>query len=265
MKRIVIPSSAVLLFTMVFATPALAAAPGNDLFPGAIAIPGIPYVVTVDTTDATTDEVDETLNADCLAPATDASVWYSFTPTSDVELLIDVSQSDYSAGIAIAVGSPDSFGLVDCGAGALPLYATAGITYWILIFDDQFDGGGNGGTLELSVTDLPAPPQVDIDVDPVGRFNSKTGTATISGTITCSADAFAFIEAVVRQSVGRFTIHGDGFTGLLCDGTEQAWSMEVTGQNGTFKGGKAMSVAFGLACGITCDADVEEATIHLRK
>lgn len=265
MKRIAIPSSAVLLFTMVFATPALAAAPDNDAFGGAIPIPGIPYVVTVDTTEATTDDDDATMNADCGAPATDASVWYSFTPATDIGVVVDVSQSDYSAGVLVAVGSPESFGLVTCGQGYVTFYAAAGETYWINVIDDQDDGSGTGGTLELSVTELPPPPDVDIAVDPVGSFDSRTGAATITGTITCSADAVAFIEAQVRQAVGRFTVNGYGVTDLLCDGTEQAWSMEVIGENGQFKGGKALSVAFGLACDLECNVDVEEATIRLRK
>lgn len=265
MKRIAIPSSAVLLLTMVFATPALAAAPGNDLFPDAVVIGGIPYAVTVDTSDATTDDVDDTMNADCGAPATDASVWYAYTPTTDVAVLVDVSRSSYSAGVLVAVGSPASFGLVTCGPGAVSFYASPGETYWILVVDDQDDGGGNGGTLELSVTELPPPPDVDIAVDPVGSFDSRTGTATITGTITCSADAVAFIEGQVRQAVGRFTITGYGFTELVCDGTEQAWSMVVAGENGQFKGGKALSLTYGLACAYECNVDAEEATVHLRK
>ena len=265
MKRIAIPSSAVLLFTMIFATPALAAAPTNDAFTGAVAIPGIPFAVTVDTTEATTDDDDVTINADCGAPATDASVWYSFSPSVDMHLLVDVSQSDYPAGVLVAVGSPESFGLVTCGPGALTFVAVAGETYSILLIDDQSDGEGNGGTLELSVTDAPPPPNVDIEVDPIGRFDSQTGSATITGTITCDADAVAFIEAEVRQAVGRFTIVGSGFTDGLCDGTEQPWTMEVFGENGKFKGGGALTVAFGLACGFDCNADFDEATIRLRR
>jgi hypothetical protein len=46
------------------------------------------------------------LNANCEAPATEASVWYALTPASSQPILIDVSRSDYSAGIAMVTGAP---------------------------------------------------------------------------------------------------------------------------------------------------------------
>jgi hypothetical protein len=265
MKRLSIASSAVLLFTLVFASPTLAAAPDNDVIGGAVVIPAIPYADTSDTTEATTDASDEELNAQCGAPATDASVWYSLTTAVDTAVLVDVSASSYPAGVLVGVGAPGSFGIVTCGPGGSAFLAAAGETYWILVIDDQSDGGGNGGTLELSVSELPPLPDVDITVDPVGTFNSRTGSATITGTVICSPDAVVFIDAQVRQAVGRFTVSGFGFTELLCDGTEQSWSMEVFGETGKFKGGKAMSVVFAAACSFDCGFDSEEATIRLRK
>jgi hypothetical protein len=40
--------------------------------------------------------------------------------------------------------------------------------------------------------------------------------------------------------------------------------MEIIGENGQFKGGKTLSVAYGLACDFECNVDVEEATVRLR-
>jgi hypothetical protein len=70
----------------------LAAAPSNDVFGGATAAT-IGFSETLDTTEATTDSDDAQLNASCGAPATDASVWYSFDGT-DTGVIVDVSQSD---------------------------------------------------------------------------------------------------------------------------------------------------------------------------
>lgn len=265
MKRMAIPSSAVLLFTLVFAGPVLAAAPGNDTFAGATVIGALPHTETLDTTEATTDAEDVELNTNCGAPALDASVWYSLTPAADMEVIVDVSASDYPAGVLVGIGSPGSFEIVTCGPGGVSFFAASGETYSILVIDDQSDESGNGGTLQLSVTEAPPPPEVDIAIDRVGTFNAKTGTATISGTITCAADAFAFIFADVRQAVGRFTISGSGFTELPCDGTSQSWSMEIVPQSGQFKGGKAKTVVFGQACGFNCGNDQEEATIRLSR
>ena len=86
----------------VAAPPALAAAPGNDTFGGATQA-ALGFSQQLDTTEATTDADDAQLNASCGAPATDASVWYSFTG-SDAGVVVDVSQSDYSAGVSWAWG-----------------------------------------------------------------------------------------------------------------------------------------------------------------
>lgn len=104
-------------------------------------------------------------------------------------------------------------------------------------------------------------------VDPVGRFNAATGAATISGTVTCTGDAeFSFIDVFVRQRVGRIYINGYGFLeGFACDGTTQPWSAEVFGDNGVFRGGKALSVTFAVACGIyQCGIDYQEHIVQLK-
>lgn len=264
MKRMAIPSSAVLLFTMMFASPVLAAPPANDTYPGRIVIGGIPFTTTQDTTEATTDADDVEMNV-CGAPAMDASVWYELVGT-DQSLLVDVSASDYSAGVFIATGSPGSFEVVNCGPGAAGFFAESGVTYAILLIDDQQDGSGNGGTLELTIDVLPPPPSVDIEIDSMGTFDPQAGSVTISGTITCDADAFAFIDASASQKVGRFVIRGFNFTELLCDGSEQSWTMEIFGDNGLFKGGKVEVLAFGQACNeVDCGFDEATATVSLRR
>jgi hypothetical protein len=266
MKRMAIPSSAVLLFTFMFATPVLAAPPSNDDFSGATVIPGLPYNETLNTSEATTDPSDAELNTECEAPALDASVWYEFTPSADIFVLVDVSESDYSAGVFVATGSPGAFGPVEaCGPGLVGFTATGGTTYVLMIIDDQLDGGGDGGTLELSVTEAPPPPDIDITVDPVGTFDSRTGSVTLTGTVTCTEGAFAFIDVSLTQRVGRFTIRGFGFVEVLCDGTSQPWTIEVFGETGLFKGGQAVAVAFGQACDFDCGFTEETSTVRLRR
>lgn len=265
-RRMAITISAVLLLTFLLVTPALAAPPSNDAFTGRTIIPGIPYADTLDTSEATSDPSDAELNV-CGAPALDASVWYEITAPADMAIVIDVSASDYSAGVFVATGSPGAFGPVEaCGPGSVSFLATAGTTYVVMVIDDQLDGGGNGGTLRLSVTEAPAPPEIDIDVDPIARFDSRSGAATLTGTVTCTAGAGAFIEVQLRQAVGRFVISGFGFAEVLCDGTAQPWSIEVAGENGKFKGGHAAAVTFGQACdALDCGFTAEETTVRLRR
>ena len=193
-------------------------------------------------------------------------MWYQITPTADMGIVVDVSSSDYSAGVIITSGAPGSFTLEACGPGATAWLATAGVTYTILAFDDQEDGGGNGGTLNLHVAEVPPPPEVTLTVNPRGTFNSRTGGATISGTVTCVGEAeFAYIDISVRQKTGRLFIEGGGFIeSFTCDGTTQAWSAAIVPFNGVFKGGRATTVTFAVACGtFQCGEGFDESTVSL--
>ena len=267
MKRSAFVLGLVALLIITTASPVLAAPPpGNDKYAGRIAIGSLPFSDTVDTTKAGTDANDEEVNAQCGAPATDASVWYELTAPSDGVVLIDVFASTYSAGVIVATGSPGSFSVLACGPGAVAFGTVTGETYAILAFDDQLDGSGNGGTLQIVVDQAPPPPEVEVTVNPVGTFNSSTGSATISGTVTCTGDAdFTFIDVEVRQRVGRLVISGFGSTEFACDGTAHSWSVEVFPSNGLFKGGQTVTVTFAVACGIfECGFDEQQTKVTLR-
>jgi hypothetical protein len=244
---------------------ALAVAPGNDMYGGRTLVGATPFTDSLDTTEATTDSNDSDLNVVCGAPATAASVWYEVTAAADGGLAADASSSTYSAGVMVATGSPGNWSLVACGPGAVGWTATAGTTYAILVFDDQVDGAGNGGTLNLTIDVIPPPPIADITVNRFAAFNSSTGWATVSGTLVCTGAEFALVETSLSQRVGRFTIHGSGFSDLVCDGTPHTWSAVVLPENGKFAGGKAATVAFAVACGsFQCGIGYVERTVQLR-
>ena len=174
---------------------------------------------------------------DCGAPATDASVWYELRrdrrcrPAGGRHL-----RRRICAGVIVVTGDPGSFDLVTCGPDSVAFDAFAGETYHILAFDYQGDGGGNGGTLEISVDVAPPPPEIALTVDPVGHF-TKSGSATVSGTVTCTGTNvdFAFIDLQLQQRVGRVLINGFGSIDFACDGDTHAWSVEVFAENGLFQ------------------------------
>lgn len=259
----VIAALALVAFT---AAPAVAAVPANDVYGGAELVGGLPFVASLDTTEATTDADDAELNVSCGAPAMDASVWYTFTPDTDEAYLADVSASDYAAGVFVATGAPGSFEVAACGPGGAAWQGTAGVTYYILVMDDQQDGGGNGGQMELTIEVAPPPPALEVTVDHTALFDSKTGSALLSGTIMCGADAeFAFLEAQLTQRVGRLLIRGFGGTEVECDGSVRPWTIEVIGDNGLFKGGKSATATFAAACGgFFCSEYFNESTIQLK-
>jgi hypothetical protein len=243
---------------------AYAAAPSNDTYPGRVVVGALPFSATVDTTEATTDADDAELNADCGAPATDASVWYQLTAATDSGLVADMSTSSYPAGAIVATGAPGAWTVVACAPSTVGWSAIAGETYTILVFDDQSDGGGNGGTLNLTIDVAPPPPSIDVTVDPTARF-TRTGSAIVTGTVICDSTAlFAFIDTSLSQTVGRFTVSGASGIDITCDGTVRPWSVEITPYNGSFAGGKAASVTFAVACGIfECGTDFEERVVLL--
>jgi hypothetical protein len=180
--RLAIALLATPLLLTLHAETASAAPPSNDTFVGAIPVMS-GFSQELDTSEATTDADDAQLNAMCGAPATDASVWYTFTNTSsvDAEVHVDASASSYQAGVLVGVGTRGNLDVVACGLSpTMRFFATPGTTYYVLVIDPQFDGGGNGGTLNITFTAFPAP-TVDITVDPVATFD-HAGVATVTGT-----------------------------------------------------------------------------------
>lgn len=257
---------AVCAFVVLQAVAAWAAAPANDAIGGAIEIGAIPFSDSVDTTEATTDADDAALNENCGAPATDASVWYELAGTGG-DVFVDVSGSDYSAGVLVGAGSPGSLEIVACGPGAVGFFAESGTDYFILAIDDQLDGGGNGGQLSISVDVPPPPPEISITVDPRGTFNSRNGKATVSGTATCSGEGIEFssLDGQLSQRAGRVIIRGFFFTELVCDGAMHPWTAEVTADNGLFKGGNATVLANAFACNaFSCGEDSVEQEVRLK-
>ena len=261
-RSITVLIAALLLMTLQ-PLPAFAAPPSNDTIGGATIV-SLGFSQELDTTEATTDTDDSQLNGFCSAPATDASVWYSFTPVTDTGVIVDVSQSDYSAGVLVGVGIPGNLQVVACGPDTVQFMAVAGTTYYILAIDDQF-GGGNGGTLRISISEAPLA-TVDITVDPVGRL--EAGVAYVSGTYTCTGSDFISVSGQAWQTIGvRATVSGNFsfYEAFTCDGAVHTWSAAVFPIGGKFAGGKALTVTFGFICGsFNCADDYVEQTVKLR-
>ncbi len=205
----------------------LAVPPPNDLRSGAVTV-GIGYSALLDTSQATTNADDAFLNSlGCNFPATDASVWYHFVGTGET-FRIEVFRSNYSASVLIARG----YSYYGCGTGGMDFPTVPGETYDMMVLDDQRDGGGNGGVLNMSITLAPPPPDqtVTLAINPFGTIDARTGIATISGIFICNnADSLsAFVE--VDQANSPF-IAGSAFNDIriigYCDGKVHAWSADL--------------------------------------
>jgi hypothetical protein len=229
------------------ALPASAAPPSHDVIAGAKTIT-VPFSETVDTREATTDEQDAAINSNCGAPATNGSVWYQLTATAQA-YLADVSQSDFTAGVIIATGTPGDLTLVDCGPSSLGFETTPGTTYYLLAFSDNPDVVG--GQLAISVSPSAPRPKVSMTVNEKGKANRRTGVATVSGTYTCIGEAdFVAIQGRLSQKQGD--IHVEGFfqqEGLKCGGTFK-WTADVTPESGKFKTGLAAQLSAMAGCNV---------------
>jgi hypothetical protein len=266
-KRIAVLVGLLIIVSLAAAGPVLAAAPTNDTLGGAADIASLPFNATLDTSEATTDSDDVDINAQCGAPATDASVWYTITPAANGAIAVDVSGSNYSAGVIVASGTSGNWTVEACGPGATAWLTTSGVTYTILIFDDQQDGSGNGGNLVIKADEIPPPPEISLTVNPRGIFDSHTGGARVNGTVTCTGGPtdFSFIDVFMRQKTGRLFIDGEGFIeGFDCDGSTQNWTVDIFPFNGVFKGGRTATVTFAVACGeFLCGVGFDESVVSL--
>ena len=264
MRRTVSVFVAAVSLLFLSAGAALAAPPDNDEIANATLIGSLPFSDTVDTTEATTAPDDP----NCVGQG--PTVWYTYTPTEDQRLLADTFGSDYDTTLSAYVGSPGSLEQIACNddsggnvQSAILIEVEAGTTYYFMV--GAF-ASGPGGTLVFNVdeTELQLP-DIDVTVDPIGSFDQKAGTATITGTVTCSEGADAFVRVSLSQRVGRFIVRGFGGTDVTCDGTTQEWSVQVFGASGTFAGGRAEANVFAEACNeLGCAVDEEQATVRLR-
>jgi hypothetical protein len=229
------------------AAPASAAVPSNDTITGATAITTLPFEDVVDTTEATTDAEDAAINLNCGAPATNGSVWYKLTAGTSPAYVVDVSKSDFTAGVIVATGTPGSLSIVACGPQTVGFEAIQGETYYIMGFSDN--PNVVGGQLTLGVRESGPPPKVSMTVADTGRV-AKSGVATLTGTYTCIGDAdFLVLDGTLQQEQkGGVQVRGNfEAAGLTCGGTAD-WSVQVTPESGKFVRGLAATIGFTGAC-----------------
>jgi hypothetical protein len=261
--RRLLPVVLAMAFVPFAAGAANAAPPGNDE-PGGAVVLQLGDHVTLDTTEATTNAADDTLNTDsgCGAPFTNASVWYQYTPDADSAFVLDSSASSYTTGLMIFEGTPTPESFLGCGPDAVGVEAQAGTTYTVMVFSDT---EVNGGTLDLTLKDAPKP-KVHVTLAKKG-VAFRGGAATLHGTYSCThAELFGEVDTHLNQRAGRLKIQADAFTQILCDGKRHAWTSRLVSPVGTYAAGKAAGTARIIVCGdIFCSHAKAKANVHLKK
>jgi hypothetical protein len=259
-RRLLVPVVLAVGLLPFAAAPASGAPPVNDEPQGALVLQLGDRVVQ-DTSEATTTAQDEALNASCGAPATTASVWYTYSPDRDRTVVLDVTASDYSGGVLVFAGTPAVDSVVACGPGIVGLRARAGESYSIMVVSDT---GVNGGRLVLSLENSPPPPRVHVSMAQRG-VAFRAGAARLNGTYSCRHGEFAALSGTLFQRAGRLKIRAEFGRTIRCNGERRRWSARVVSPVGTYARGQAMARVRIVACGIlTCrQARTERREIEL--
>jgi hypothetical protein len=226
--------------------------PPNDDFGNATRITSLPYTNVVNTTLATTSVDDPTACSEA-----GATVWYSFTPAEDLFIDVNTAASDYFTVLGVYTGARGALQLFYCNGGNDSKFAIfAGTTYFFMV-GANFPANPPGGHLVFTVTGRPAL-KIGVSVDTVGSVDTKTGVATIQGTVNSSRPVTIFVSGVLRQKVGRLHIINGEFGNppsvisqgspvlVFCTG-QCPWSVRIVSADGAFGGGYAFVSISGFA------------------
>jgi hypothetical protein len=227
---------AALAIAVVFPPAAAGAPPGNDDFDDAVVISSLPFSHTVDTREATGPADDP----NCVGRG--ATVWYSFTPASDVIVAANTFGSNYDTTLSVYTGSSGALTQITCNDDAvdglqsrLAFAAQAGVTYHIMAGSWN---SGPGGDLHLLVEEA-EPPQASVTLDPTGWVLPFVGWAVVKGTYRCSNELDnADLEGELEQNLPGGTVSGDFAQGPDCDGLPHSWDAIVLPENGRFARGR---------------------------
>ncbi len=263
---------AVLAGVLAAAPSASAQPPSNDDIGAAtVVVEPLPYQDTVDTTEAT-GAADDPGCASEPGDLGNPTVWYSYTPSSDVTVQADTFGSNYDTTLSAYI---DDGGLVQIGCNddvfglqsALVLDLAAGVPVFFMV--GKFAGipfePGEVGELVFNVGPAGPPLELSLSVDPIGRVTPRDGVATITGTVTCSAPAMVEVFGELRQRAGRSIVIGFGFEFFEnCDG-ETPFTLAIPGDNGLFAAGRADINLFAFGFGPGGEGfDEFQGTVRLR-
>jgi hypothetical protein len=253
--------------------------PRFDDITNARVIPSMAFQDSADSSLATTDPSDPS----CFGQG--HTVWYVFTPPEDMRIEAAV-QPQYPNDpsrftLSAYAGSPASLTQLGCSDDSLVLQgyprphvefdAKAGVPIYLMI---GTSGGTPGGVFHLLVQ---RPLVIKTSFNPFAGV-SRTGTATVSGKISCSRPVGGNFAIRLRQVFGRLLADGSMVTdGFECTPGGTPWSTQINSSTGVLFGPGAASVTAqwtnqcdfqgcqpGALIGQGYGA-VDSATIHLRR
>jgi hypothetical protein len=272
-KKVVRPSTllrlaaiaAVVVTSSIYAAVPALAQPANDLITSPTVIPALPFSDgPVDTTTATTAPDDP----DCVGNG--PTVWYRFTPSSDVQVSLDTRDSSYDTTLSAYTGSPGNLVQIACNDDFFGLQskinfaATGGTTYYVMV---GAYASGPGGTLFLHADVAQPPYDIGLTVSRTGSVRPKVGVATVRGTVSCNTEGSYEVSGNLTQRIGRLIVSGRFLTSGDCTPPAVEWEASVEPAEGLFVAGRAtVGYASAFGCSVeNCDfAETGPISVTLR-
>jgi len=232
----------------------MARPPVNDDISRAIPITDVPSTFTAFTTLATWALDDP------FCGGAGRSVWYAFTPATDMRVEMNTFGSDYDTTLSVYTGTRGSLTQLACNdnAGKSPqsrirFDAQAGVTYWVMAGAYY---GSAGGQLVLNVLEPPPPLSIALTLAGFGDVDAASGEAAVIGRITCSRPVLVTISGQLKQDRGQDSLTGTFALVVSCNGTSD-WSAPVVVPLSLFEGRAADLFAGGKAT-ITASASASD-------
>jgi len=260
---------------MVVAAPAALAQPTNDDFAGATVIGSVPFSINEDTSSATWDPSDP---PDC---SSNGSVWFSFTPQTDMQIIADTTGSDYFPSLSAWTGTQGALTRVACDEFDIPsrvhFRATAGTTYYFLVAACCGSGGNFGGNLQFHLTEV-FPPANDNFADatpitalPFDQTMDLTGATTEPGepNFSCGVNLqntawFSFTPDTTESLTLQTNMFGTGFRVYTGSSLSQLQLVICSGFGTTPGAFRAEAgTTYYIQVGMSCCGDLSPVTLHV--
>ena len=113
--------------------------------------------------------------------------------------------------------------------------------------DQRYVARAQGVTCDIGAFELDKFASATLAIVPNVAVNMKTGVATVTGTVTCSAQGVIGIDLTlsqVQKTTGKFStiVQASGTTSVDCVGTS-SWSVALAASTGKFENGAATASA----------------------
>jgi hypothetical protein len=232
------------------------AAPANDEIAHATVIPALPFT---DGPLGTTAATPAASDPDCFSWGTGPTVWYVFTPTTDLSIIVDTFGSNYDTTLSVYTGAPGALTPLTCAHNSQVVFpAVDGTTYYIMV--GSF-AGGPGSSLRFHAAETE--PRLGASVFGIIPSMAVCRNVTTGQQVTLSSPAPTWdceVAGLPVSSGDRVTmrVHGTVWAGATDVGgavtsmvpTSGGCTNVTTGQRAKFQHMVGATVASCVAAGL---------------